>query len=122
MLPNDHTASITRKRRVIHDEIGGRPIVVFHGDGAVSALDASEISAGREIGSTGVFDRRIDERVLHFDYFDGRFADRETGSIWTITGEAVDGPLRGENLKPVEHGDYYSFAWFAFRPETTVLI
>jgi hypothetical protein len=50
----------------------------------------------------------------------GRFTDRETGSTWTITGEAVDGPLKGERLQPIEHGDYFSFAWFAFRPQTTI--
>jgi hypothetical protein len=111
---------ITRKEHAIHDELRGRPIVVFHSEGAVSALDAAAISSGREIGSTGVFNRRVDGRTLHFDYDDGRFTDRETGSTWTITGEAVDGPLNGERLQPIEYGDYFSFAWFAFRPETKI--
>lgn len=111
---------ITRKAHVIHDEIGGKAIVVFHAEGAVSALDAAEISSSREIGSTGVFDRRVDGRTLHFDYDDGQFTDHETGSTWSITGEAVDGPLKGERLQPLDHGDYFSFAWFAFRPETQI--
>lgn len=110
----------TRKQRVINDELGGRPLVVFHADGAVSALDASEIPSGREIGSTGVFDRRVDDRLLHFDYRDGRFVDRETGSTWTIAGRATSGPLSGRTLDRLEHGDYFSFAWFAFRPETEI--
>ncbi|MEX2402180.1 MAG: DUF3179 domain-containing protein [Rhodothermales bacterium] len=112
--------SVTRERRVIHDELDGRAIVVFHADGAVSALDAAEIPSSREIGSTGVFERSVGERTLHFDYDDGRFVDRETGSRWTITGEALDGPLRGQRLTPLDHGDYFSFAWFAFRPDTEI--
>lgn len=112
--------SVTREQRVIHDELGGRSIVVFHADGAVSALDAAEISSSREIGSTGVFESTIGDRALHFDYDDGRFVDRETGSTWTITGEAIDGPLQGEALTPLDHGDYFAFAWFAFRPETKI--
>ncbi len=111
---------LTKERRVIHDELAARPIVVFHAEGAVSALEAAEIASSREIGSTGVFDRRVDGRTLHFDYEDGRFIDRETGSTWTVTGEAVDGPLSGERLEPLEHGDYFSFAWFAFRPNTQI--
>lgn len=111
---------ITRGRRVIHDELGGQAIVVFHAEGAVSALEAADISSSREIGSTGVFDRRVGSRTLHFEYVDGRFTDRETGSVWNISGEAVAGPLSGSRLTPLEHGDYFSFAWFAFRPETEV--
>lgn len=111
---------ITREQRVIHDELGGRTIVVFHADGAVSALEAADIASSREIGTTGVFDRRIAGQTLHFDYEDGRFVDRETESTWTITGKAVEGSLRGEQLAPIEYGDYFSFAWFAFRPETEI--
>ncbi len=112
--------SITQEERVIHDELDGRVIAVFHAEGAVSALEAAEIASSREIGSTGVFDRRVAGRTLHFDYHDGRFVDRETGSTWSITGEAVEGSLRGERLTSLEHGDYFSFAWFAFRPETEI--
>lgn len=111
---------ITRELRVINDYVATRPIVVFHSEGAVSALEANRIASSREIGSTGVFDRRLNGRELHFVYDEDRFVDRETGTVWTITGEAVEGPLRGKKLAPIEHGDYFSFAWFAFRPETEV--
>ena len=112
--------SLTREERVVHDTVGGRELVVFHADGAVSALDAERISASREIGTTGVFDPRVDDRTLRFRYRDGRFVDEETGSTWTVTGRAVAGPLEGAELEPIPHGNYFSFAWFAFRPETSV--
>jgi len=113
--------STTKEKRVIHDTIGDQPLVVFHAPGAVSALDAREIAESKEVGSTGVFDRRVDGRTLEFTYAgDGRFEDTNTGSVWTIAGRAVDGPLEGTQLDRISHGDYFAFAWFAFRPEAAV--
>jgi hypothetical protein len=113
--------SVTREQRVVHDTVAGRALVVFHAPGAVSALDARRIADSKEDGSTGVFDRRVDGRTLRFTYAgDGRFEDPATGSTWTVTGRAVAGPLEGTQLDRIAHGDYFSFAWFAFRPETTV--
>ena len=112
--------SITRQQRVVHDEVGGEPLVVFHDDGAVSALDQSLIRDSQEIGSTGVFDPRLDGRPLTFRYEDGRFIDQETKSTWDITGRAVAGELEGKRLRPIPHGDFFAFAWFAFKPETTL--
>ncbi|MEF8795611.1 MAG: DUF3179 domain-containing protein [Salinivenus sp.] len=113
--------SITEEQRVIHDAIGDRSLVVFHAPGAVSALDARQISASKEVGSTGVFDRRVDGRTLTFTYAgDGHFEDEQTGSVWTVTGRAVEGPLEGTQLERIEHGDYFAFAWFAFRPDATL--
>jgi hypothetical protein len=113
--------SKTEEKRVLHDTVAGRPLAVFHAPGAVSALDAAEIAESKETGSTGVFDRRVDGRTLTFSYVDdGRFEDEDTGSTWTVTGKAVDGPLEGTQLDRVQHGDYFAFAWFAFRPEAAL--
>lgn len=125
---NEHVAyphSTTRAERVIHDDVDGTPLVVFHAPGAVSALDADRIADSRGVGSTGVFDRRVGEQTLTFAYDAdagdaGRFTDDQTGSTWTILGRAVDGPLQGTQLTRIPHGDYFAFAWFAFRPETRV--
>ena len=51
---------------------------------------------------------------------DGRFRDRETGSVWNISGEAVEGEFAGERLAEVVHGNHFWFAWGVFRPETEV--
>lgn len=112
--------SLTRKLRVIEDSLGSQPIVIFHGDGAVSGLDRPRISSSREIGSTGVFDPRIDGRKLTFKYAEGKFVDNETASVWDITGRAISGKLKGRQLRPIVHGDYFAFAWLVFRPETKV--
>jgi len=112
--------SITRKKHVIEDEIEGVSIVIFHTKrGATSALDKASISASRVIGSTGVFNRVLDDgTALHFEYNDDRFFDRETGSEWDITGRATDGALEGRQLEPIPHGDIFSFAWFVVKPNT----
>jgi len=111
----------TRERGVIHDTLGAQPVVVFHADGAVSALDARRISASRSDGTVGVFEPRANGRALTFrPTEDGRFTDVETGSTWTVTGQAVAGPLEGRRLPRIDHGSYFAFAWLAFRPDTRI--
>ena len=110
----------TRTLRVVHDTLGTQPLVVFHAPGAVSALDEETIARSRTLGSTGVFDPRVDGQALRFRYEEGHFVDDKTGSRWAITGEATDGPLAGRQLTRIPHIDVFSFAWFAFQPETVL--
>jgi Protein of unknown function (DUF3179) len=112
--------SISRVRRVIYDRIGSQEIVVFHAEGATSALDAGDLKRSREVGSTGVFDPKIGGRRLRFRYERGEFIDAETESHWNILGEAVSGRMRGSSLRPIQHGDYFAFAWLAFKPKTDI--
>jgi hypothetical protein len=112
--------SITKEEHVINDNINGTPVVIFHGEGAVSALDGGTIADSKEVGSTGVFNPVVDGKTLTFKYEDGYFIDNKTGSKWDITGKAVDGKYRGKNLGRIKHGDYFAFAWFAFRPDTEI--
>ncbi|MEM1096433.1 MAG: DUF3179 domain-containing protein [Bacteroidota bacterium] len=111
---------ITRARTVLHDQIGGESVVVFHTSGAVSALDEQVIHQSKEDGSTGVFLAQLDGRTLTFRAAGDGIADEETGSTWSITGKAVAGPLKGEQLTAITHGNYFAFAWLAFKPESTV--
>jgi hypothetical protein len=106
---------------VVHDEVGGVPIVVFWQPGVASALDAGFIDEGRNIGATGVFSPSLDGQELTFELGDeGSIADRETGSTWSIIGLATSGPLEGERLEPIGHGDHFWFAWAAFEPDTRI--
>jgi hypothetical protein len=112
--------SITFEKKVINDKIGNMPVVVFHGDGAVSALDNNIISESKEVGSTGVFNPQIDGKILTFRYESGYFFDVQTESKWNVTGKAISGELKGKQLERIPHGDYFAFAWFAFMPDTEV--
>ncbi len=110
-----------RRHRVMNDEIDGRPIVVFWAPGTSSAVDASDIAGGRDVGSSGVFGRRIAERVLTFEPAgDGVYRDRQTGTTWNVLGMGVGGPLAGTQLEPIPHGNHFWFAWAAFKPDTRV--
>ena len=104
---------------VVQDLFGGVEIAIFHKAGLASALDSSVISQGRDIGAVSVYDRQIGDQLLTFSpNADGTFSDAETGSTWDILGEAVDGPLAGEQLTPILHFDHFWFAWAAFFPAT----
>lgn len=104
---------------VIHDEFAGMPVVIFHKPGTASALDSNTISAGRDIGSVGVFDPQVDGQTLTFQVeTSGNFVDEQTSTTWNILGQGIVGPLAGTQLEPVLHFDHFWFAWAAFFPET----
>jgi hypothetical protein len=91
--------------------------------GAVSALDAAFIDESEDVGATGVFEAVVDGEPLTFSRGDGEdtpIVDAETGSTWDVTGRAIDGPLAGTVLEPVNHGDHFWFAWAAFVPHTSI--
>jgi hypothetical protein len=111
-----------RVRRVVTDEIAGEPAVVFWAPGTASALDEEAITDGRDVGASGVFLAALDGRALTFEERGKeRFRDRETGSTWTVLGEAVDGELAGARLERLAHDDTFWFVQYAFRPDTRVV-
>lgn len=110
----------TRKMRVINDKIKSQNIVIFHKDGTNSALDASNIKDSKDIGATGVFIPEVGGQKLNFSFTDGVFIDDKTNSKWNVFGRAIDGKLKGKQLKQIQHGDYFAFAWLTFRPKTKI--
>lgn len=104
----------------VNDTVDGEPIAVLWQEGTASALDESSIDAGRDVGSAGVFSRKLDERTLTFRSEGDVILDEQTGSEWNVLGEAVAGKLEGERLEPVTSIDHFWFSWAAFRPETRV--
>lgn len=105
---------------VINDEVGSEPIAVFSQEGMLSALDAEIIRDSRRIPAAAAYSRRLRERVLLFERRGSRIADRETGSEWDIFGRAVAGVLQGTQLKPVDGGVHFAFAWLAFNPQSEI--
>jgi hypothetical protein len=102
--------------RVMNDVVGDQPLVVWWKEGTKSTFGDN----GRDTGSTGVFLRQLGDQVLTFRAVEGGFEDEETGSLWNILGEAVDGPLTGEKLEQVVAGEHFWFAWVVFRPDTII--
>jgi hypothetical protein len=108
------------ERRVVHDTLAGRALVILWQPGTLSALDDAEIARSRPVGATGVFRPVVDGRALSFEAAGAGFRDRETGSTWNLLGHAVAGPFAGRRLTPVPHVDAFWFAWAAFYPATTL--
>ena len=57
----------------------------------------------------------------HFRHKRGKIVDKDTGSTWNLFGMAMEGPLAGQRLDPIEHGVYYAFSWLVFNPDTEVV-
>ncbi|HET7875902.1 MAG TPA: DUF3179 domain-containing protein [Methylomirabilota bacterium] len=108
------------KQGVLHDTLGGEPLVIFYRPGALSALDESHMDRSRVIGATAVFSPVVGSRTLAFEPVAEGFRDTQTGSLWNLLGHATRGPLQGKRLKPIQHVDAFWFAWAAFHPTTTI--
>ncbi|HEX9843473.1 MAG TPA: DUF3179 domain-containing (seleno)protein, partial [bacterium] len=78
------------------------------------------IATSRDVGTGAVFERAVQGRTLTFELREGALLDRETGTRWSLLGRALDGPLQGQRLAPVVHGNHFAFAWLAFRPQSAI--
>ncbi len=102
-------------------EVGGSPLVMFWKAGQASALESRAVEGGRDVGSVGVFSRIVNGQTLTFTAAGDGFFDDNTGTRWSVTGDAVDGPLKGEQLESVPHLDTFWFAWSTYQPDTTLI-
>lgn len=109
------------KKGVLTIDVDGDPVTVWYLPGMSSALDTDEVSAGRDVGATGVFIPKVDGRMLTFERSGNRFADHETGSRWNVFGRSVSGPLAGAQLEAIAHVDTFWFAWAAYQPNTRIM-
>jgi hypothetical protein len=108
------------KKQVLNDNFEGQPVVFFHTEKTVSVLDENSIAKSKQIGSVTVFDPRLEDKLLTFKKTKKSFVDKETNSVWSITGKCISGELEGKELRPVPHGNHFAFAWFAFHPESEI--
>lgn len=101
--------------------VGASDLVILWKSGQATALGANELAEGRDVGSVGVFDATVGDILLKFSFRDGAFFDDETGSVWSITGEALSGELKGTQLVRVPHLDTFWFAWSTYQPDTVLI-
>jgi hypothetical protein len=94
---------------VINDRLGDRPLLII--------FDAASRTAIPYL-------RQIQNRTLSFYKVPGaddlpvEFMDRETASRWNMRGEAVAGPLQGEQLEQMPSYNAMWFGWSAYWPAT----
>ena len=97
-------------RAVVNDDVGGRAVLVVHdADGEMA------IAFDRVLGDETLSFELVEQSVFPF-----HVRDLETGSLWTLRGEAVEGPLAGERLSQVATYSAMWFAWASFRPGTEI--
>ena len=101
--------------------VGETAIVVLWKAGQSTALEGDGIADGRDVGSVGVFDPIVNGTLLTFSADGDQFVDAETGTTWSITGDAIAGNLAGEKLDRIVHLDTFWFAWATYRPGTTLV-
>jgi hypothetical protein len=106
--------------QIIHDEVGGLPIVVVWRAGTASALDSAQIADGRDVGMATAYQRVVNGQTVQFTIADDHLIDSETGTRWDLFGRAIAGPLAGATLIPVPAIDHFWFSWAAFRPDTRI--
>jgi hypothetical protein len=112
--------SALEKVRVVNDTVGGKAIVVLFVTGVASALNQTIIASSRDVGTSGVFARTINGRVLTFADRNGRIIDTRTGSTWSIVGAGTAGPLRGTHLTPVFSRQQFWFSAAILNPHTRI--
>lgn len=87
---------------VVNDEIAGTPVVVLTaGDGETAT----------------VFSPVIDGTRLRFNRTEDGFVDDVTASVWSATGEAITGTLKGERLTAIPSRTTFWFAYIAAFPD-----
>ena len=118
--PKIYPLSIMKKKKVINDSHEGTDVVILYQDGAVSILDKKEIQESKNVGTATVFNPVVDGNKLVFKNSRDKFIDKQTGSVWTITGKCIEGKYEGKQLKTVVYGNHFAFAWLAFYPETVI--
>jgi len=102
-----------KRRRIVNDTVGGRPVVV--------TFDATDAAAG-------AFSRALGGRTLSFEAAgpdeEGhpRMRDKETASLWlAASGRCIEGPLAAKRLEPVVATAWLIERWKGFYPKGRVI-
>jgi len=93
-----YPVSVVANEPAINDQLGKTSLAIFCVNDYMQA-----------------FDRRIDaDTILTFEKSkqERRFLDRQSGSEWTATGEAVEGTYSGRKLAPIPH--YNKIFWYVW--------
>ncbi|MFQ5838857.1 MAG: DUF3179 domain-containing protein [Thermoplasmata archaeon] len=75
-----------------------------------------------ELDTIRAFKSQVQGEALTFGLREGRIVDEETDSAWSPEGVAVEGAFQGTVLEQVNAFNVMWFAWYAFYPDTAVLL
>ena len=104
---------VKREGGVLNDELGELPIVVLSGPRPEQA-------------AMSAFLRVAEDRILNFEPCEAQSLaaarDHQTGSLWTMEGRAVAGPLEGRRLEPLRWQYVGWHAWVYPHPATELFV
>ena len=110
-LARAYPYTVLGHRGAINDVVNGLSVLVVYDENARLAIAFER-------------KRRDEDLTLTLDVVDGAFpfrlTDRETGTLWSLTGMAVEGPLAGARLEPIATYSSMWFAWAAFHRGTQI--
>jgi hypothetical protein len=115
--------TILSEQHIINDTIGDSSVVVFWQPGVASSLERSIIDNSRDMGTATLYSRQLEDgQVLEFVWNADTqtITDAQTGSVWNLFGEAIEGKLVGTTLQQQRFAPHFWFAWVAFHPETLI--
>ncbi|HET6253456.1 MAG TPA: DUF3179 domain-containing (seleno)protein [Puia sp.] len=92
--------------RIVEDTIGSLPVIIFR-DGPDDFHVFGRVAGGKIIG----FNSKPDSAAV--------LQDTSTGSVWTPTGLCISGPLKGQQLQPLQAYQEFWHSWSTFHPATT---
>ncbi len=99
-------------KKVVNDELAGLPLLLVY----EPYQDVAEVFVRRVAGQTLHFQQKSDGELF-------RLVDRETGSTWSLGGEALDGSLAGSSLEPYPHlNRVLWFSWSNFHPQSEIFV
>ncbi len=104
-------------RLAVNDVVNRLPVLVAFDSSSSMAIpfDRRLLSVdGAEVRETLELDVVEDSGALF------RLKDRQTGSLWSLTGVSVEGPLQGERLRQIETYSAFRFAWAAFNRDSEI--
>lgn len=110
-----------REQIAINDTVGDTDVLAIWQPGVADALDQAIIDESRDLGTAALYNRQLGDQILSFSVDEnGNIVDDQTGSTWSLFGEAIDGQLAGSQLRQLIAAPHFWFAWAAFHPETMV--
>lgn len=106
--------SSLRAKPIVQAKVGKVDVLVISKPGMASAVDAKSIRESKDILAAAAYSRDIKGRLLDFQIENKKLIDTQTNSVWNMFGIAVEGELKGEQLKKLDRGVYFSFVWLDF--------
>ena len=85
---------------VINDSVNGTDVVIFYVGGTLSPFGGFRGTPNMVVGATAVYGPFVDGQKLTFAVQNDVIVDEDTGSKWNILGQAVEGPLKDNQLAP----------------------